>query len=177
MTSCNKIRPLISEYVDDTLDARRLAFVDSHLASCPDCRRMADDFRANKSVMSSMPLRQTSSAFDSALAQRIAAINDQRAKRSWLDRLADALRPSRTNVWRPAFATMSALAVVGMSVVFLTPTPIVPRQTAPSVTDTALIQQCVVQHRSYAEAQPLGDFSAQTLAQQYDGDGDADDAL
>jgi len=179
---CNKIRPLISEYIDDALDPRRSVEIDRHLASCPDCRQIADDFRANKSVMASMPLRQTSSGFDAALAQRLAAINQQKAKRSWLAGIAEALRPSRSNVWRPAFATMTAVTIVGSTIFALrvqTPPPTVRPTT--SAAELALIQQCVVQHRSYAEAQPLNDLPAQLLAQQVDNskqfDGDDDDVL
>jgi len=179
---CNKIRPLISEYIDGALDPRRSADVDSHLESCSECRQIAADFRANKSVMASMPLRQTSSNFDTALAQRIAAIAQQKAKRSWLARIGEALLPSRTNVWRPAFATVTAVTVVA-SVMFamrIPPTE-VRTHTMTSASEQALIQQCVVQHRSYAEAQPLNDFSAQALAQQVDNskqfDGDSDDVL
>jgi len=179
---CNKIRPLISEYIDEALDPRRSAEVDRHLTSCAECRQIADDFRANKSVLASMPLRQTSSNFDAALAQRIAAVNQQRAKQSWLARIAEALRPSRTNVWRPAFATMAAVTVVASTMFALRIQPSTPSvHPTTSAAEQALIQQCVVQHRSYAEAQPLNDFSAQALAQQVDNnkqfDGDDDDVL
>ena len=178
---CNKIRPLISEYIDGALDPRRSVEIDRHLASCAECRQMADDFRANKNVMASIPLRQTSSGFDSALALRLAAINQQRAKRSWFAGIAEALRPSRTNVWRPAFATMSAVAVVGFSVMLSMPHPTGDVPTTSTATEQAFIQQCVTQHRSYAEAQPLNDFPAQVLAGQEDNnkqfDGDDDDVL
>ena len=180
---CTKIKPLLSEYIDNALDPRRTAEVDRHLSTCPDCRQIAADFRANKNAMGSMPLRQTSSAFDAALAQRIAAINQQQAKRSWLSGLAEAFRPSRTNVFRPAFATVSAVAVVAISVMWLTPRQQVKMVTPPAATDTAFIQQCVTEHRSYAENQPLNDFSAQTLASmdtaqiQTGNDADADDTL
>ena len=179
---CNKIRPFISEYIDGALDPRRSVEIDRHLASCPECRQMADDFRANKNVMASMPLRQTSSGFDSALAQRIAAINQQRAKRSWLAGIAEAFRPSRSNVWRPAFATVTAVTIVGSTIFDMRiQTPVVAPTPSPTVSEQAFIQQCVTQHRSFAEAQPLNDFSAQALAGQVDNskqlDGDDDDVL
>lgn len=166
-TYCDKIRPLISEYIDDTLDARRKAEVVEHLPSCADCRRMAEDFRTNKSVMASLPLRQTSSGFDAALAARLAAVNEQRVRRSWLAGLADAFRPSRTNVWRPAFASIAAASIVAATVVMT-----IPQQTHPVLpivpASPSLIQQCVTQHRNYVESQPLTDLSAQTLAGQLD---------
>jgi anti-sigma factor RsiW len=162
---CKKIRPLLSEYVDGALDSGRAADVARHLPDCSECSNLLEDFRANKARLSSMPLRQTSTGFDAALAQRIAAINQQRTQRSWLAGLAEAFKPSRTNIWRPAVASIAAVGIVIGSVMWSSVTPTHPPQ--PNA-DPALIQQCIAQHRNYSESQPLTDLSAQTLADQLD---------
>lgn len=163
---CEKIKPLLSEYVDETLDAWRSAEIAKHLPTCASCRQLVEDFRANVNLLGSLPLKQTSTAFDSALARRLAAIQEERARRSWLAGIADAFRPSRTNVWRPAFATVAAVVIVGGGIYSTFPrTQII---TPPPTANSALIDQCVAEHRNYAESQPLSDFSAQTLADQED---------
>lgn len=162
---CEGMKPLLSEYVDGVLDSRRAAEVENHLAECPDCSELVQSFRRNKSLMSALPLRQTSSSFDADLARRIAALNAPSPRRSWLSGLADMFKyGSRT--WRPAFAAVAAVGVIaGSSLVFRHPGGhVVPQQ--PS--DPALIAQVVAQHQRYAEAQPLSDWSAQTLSKQLD---------
>ena len=43
--SCDKIEPWISAYIDGELDAQQSLIVEAHLASCPACQAVADDFR------------------------------------------------------------------------------------------------------------------------------------
>ena len=44
--NCKHIRPLLSAYLDDELDPTRRAEVADHLATCQECARVLDDFRA-----------------------------------------------------------------------------------------------------------------------------------
>jgi hypothetical protein len=43
MTNCQTIRPRLSEFADDVLDAQTRAVVEDHLATCPACAALADD--------------------------------------------------------------------------------------------------------------------------------------
>lgn len=43
MTTCESIRPTLSEYVDRHLDVIQADAVRTHLSICPDCRGLADD--------------------------------------------------------------------------------------------------------------------------------------
>ena len=45
---CAKAQRAISEYVDGTLDARRAAELERHVAECPACREVLADFRGMK---------------------------------------------------------------------------------------------------------------------------------
>jgi anti-sigma factor RsiW len=158
---CEQIRPLISEYVDDALEAGRRPLVEGHLHSCADCAALLEGFRANKARLASLALKQTSAGFDAALAQRIAALNAPPRRRSWLD--AFRMPSLGVAVLRPAVAGV-ALAGIAIGVVIHGITPRTSVEIQKPQPD--LISQCVAQHRSYVESQPLTDWSAQALAGQ-----------
>jgi predicted anti-sigma-YlaC factor YlaD len=42
---CTKAKKLISEYIDGSLDARKIAGLEQHLDRCPDCRELFKDFQ------------------------------------------------------------------------------------------------------------------------------------
>jgi hypothetical protein len=44
--NCKLIRPLLSTYHDGELDPAQRAKVEAHLAACPECRRVLDEYRA-----------------------------------------------------------------------------------------------------------------------------------
>lgn len=44
--NCERLRPLLSAYLDGELDPERYDLVVDHLAACPDCARLLGDFRA-----------------------------------------------------------------------------------------------------------------------------------
>jgi anti-sigma factor RsiW len=160
---CERLRPMISEYVDESLDSRRSAEIERHIAGCSDCMELVQSFRANKSLLSDLPLRQTSAGFEAELARRIAALNAPASRRSWMSSLGLVLRPAR-HPWRPAFAAVAVAGIVGASVmVGVRPA----KQSQPAV-DNALIAHIVAQHQGYVATQPLSDWSAQTLAGQLD---------
>ena len=46
MKSCQEYQELISRLLDDDLSAGEQSELERHIASCPDCRAMADAFRA-----------------------------------------------------------------------------------------------------------------------------------
>jgi len=45
MTDCSEIRTLLSEYLDDALDAKAKALADEHLRTCPACREELDSLK------------------------------------------------------------------------------------------------------------------------------------
>jgi anti-sigma factor RsiW len=163
---CEKIKPLLSEYVDGGLDARRARDLESHLSGCESCKELVESFRANKSLLASLPLRQTSTGFDAALAGRIAALAHPPRQRSWLADLAQSIWPAN-NALRPVM-TMVAAAGFVFAMAFIGPVLFVPHETDQTQADSALIAHCVEQHGNYVEAQPLADSSAQALAGQID---------
>jgi anti-sigma factor RsiW len=49
---------LITDYVDETIDAREQREVEQHLDACAECRRLVDDFREIRRLAGSLDVRQ-----------------------------------------------------------------------------------------------------------------------
>lgn len=43
---CNELVELVTEYLDDALDGERRASFDAHIAECPGCAEILEQFRA-----------------------------------------------------------------------------------------------------------------------------------
>jgi len=81
MTNCSEIRTLLSEYLDDALDAKVKALADEHLRSCPACREELDSLKA--------------------LVKDLGSIESVRAPADFLDQLHKRMeRPSRVSTLR-----------------------------------------------------------------------------
>lgn len=64
--NCEQIRELLEDYVLGALDAETQAMVEKHLATCTDCRRLADEYaemlnRLPEAVAAASPLRPPAS--------------------------------------------------------------------------------------------------------------------
>lgn len=81
MTDCSEIRTLLSEYLDDALDAKAKALADEHLGSCPACREELDSLKT--------------------LVKDLGSIESVRAPADFLDQLRKRMeRPSRLSTLR-----------------------------------------------------------------------------
>jgi hypothetical protein len=81
MTDCSEIRTLLSEYLDDALDAKAKALADEHLRSCPACREELDSLKT--------------------LVKDLGSIESVRAPADFLDKLHKRMeRPSRVSTLR-----------------------------------------------------------------------------
>ena len=81
MTDCSEIRTLLSEYLDDALDAKARALADEHLRSCPACRVELDSLKT--------------------LVKDLGSIESVRAPADFLDQLHKRMeRPSRVSTLR-----------------------------------------------------------------------------
>ncbi len=136
--------------------------VRKHLEACAACDALAKDFRTQRSALKLSPARPLSAGFDDRLAARISELNQNSGRLRWA-RFASIFSPIVSG-YRPALALGAAVIAIG-SVVSIRVTP--PLKPA-TPEDTALVSQCLAQHRSYAEAQPLADWSAQNLSTHVD---------
>jgi anti-sigma factor RsiW len=159
---CRKWNPLLNEFVNETLDENTAAPLRRHLEDCASCSALANDLRAQRSVLRHLSERPLSADFDDRLARRISKLNHDSGRLRWA-RLASLFSPVVSG-YRPALALgMAVIAVCGVIGI---------RMNAPlsraTPEDMALVTQCIAQHRSYAETQPLSDWSAQNLSSHVD---------
>ncbi len=81
MTDCSEIRNLLSEYLDDALDAKAKALADEHLRTCPACREELDSLKT--------------------LVKGIGSLESVKAPADFLDRLHKRMeRPSKISQMR-----------------------------------------------------------------------------
>ncbi len=177
--NCQSVKPLLSEFADETLDASAAWQVQTHLSGCPDCARISRDLETMKRMLSALPAQAPSAVFDAALAQRLAltrrpaaAPQVRSAPQPWHTKIASVFASqfaSPAQRLRPALA-LGLVIAAGSAAVFLpgqrstTLAPAVVRGADPS-----FVADCVAQHHRDAAAEPLADLSAQTLAGSLDG--------
>jgi len=82
MMDCSEIRNLLSEYLDDALDAKAKALTDEHLLACPACREELDSLKT--------------------LVKGIGAIESVKAPADFLDQLHIRIerRPKMSAIWK-----------------------------------------------------------------------------
>ena len=165
--TCETVRPLLSEFQDDGLEAATSWQIQTHLAECEGCARISRELSSVCQMLHVLPTRQPSTNFEASLAQRLALTRRPQSKPTWQTHLRQAFPSPR---FRPALALCAALTAAG--VIFFAPispvrTPDTPR-TAPAV-DHAFVADCVAQHRRDAAGEPLADMAAQNLAGRLDG--------
>jgi anti-sigma factor RsiW len=162
---CRKVQPLLSEYVDGTLQADTAWEVKLHVASCAVCARVADELAATATLLQSLPALEPSKDFAAALARRLADQVLTPKRPSSLRRLTETLvgwwsRP----VLRPALASGAALAALVPAALFLTyraaggiQPAARPSPAAPTASEGGVVEQLWKEHAAYASAEPLGD--------------------
>lgn len=162
--NCQTVKPLLSEFTDETLDASAAWQVQTHLSDCAECARISRDFDAAKRLLHALPSAVPSAGFDAALMQRLALTRRPVAPpQTWRIKLA-AVFATPPRSLRPALALGVAVVVAASAVFF----PVHPRTPAPALAvhsaDPAFVADCVAQHHRDTAAEPLADLSAQTLA-------------
>ncbi len=163
--NCQTVKPLLSEFAGETLDASAAWQVQTHLSGCAECARISRDFEAAKRMLQALPAAAPSAGFDAALMQRLALTRRPAAPaQTWRTQLA-AVFATPPRSLRPALALGAAAVMAGSAAFFF---PVHPTAPAPALAvhsaDPAFVADCVAQHHRDAAAEPLADLSAQTLA-------------
>lgn len=172
MTSnCETIQPLLSEFLDDQLDAQAAWEVQTHAAACAECAQVQRQLSALRCALRSLPAPGPSAGFDAALAERL-ALTRRPATLSgaalWKDRLAWLFVNPPARRLRPVLALGAAATASGLF--FLTtpaapPAPTtLPAAVPAAAVDHAFVAECVAQRRREAAGEPLADLAAQNLA-------------
>jgi hypothetical protein len=84
MTDCSEIRTLLSEYLDDALDAKAKALADEHLRSCPACREELDSLKTLVKDLGSMESVRAPADFLDQLHKRMERPSRVSTLREWL---------------------------------------------------------------------------------------------
>lgn len=109
--SCNRIQPLLSEFIDNKLSARATWEVDLHLAECHECTRLLNETRRTVDVLASSPRLEVSADFMERLQERIGDVEPATPRFGWLESVRSAFRPRLLPAWGAGLATC-ALAVI-----------------------------------------------------------------
>ena len=116
MKTCKHYERLISERLGQTLAAERERELEAHLACCEPCRTLADELARAQALLKSLPERETSPQFMSALRARLESV---RQPPLIVRRLRAGLRAGLDLVVRPRHAWQPA-AVAAFVVVVVT---------------------------------------------------------
>jgi anti-sigma factor RsiW len=180
MMNCQSVKPLLSDFADETLDASAMWQVQTHLSGCPECARISRDLEAMKRILFALPAQTPSAGFDSALTQRLALTRrPAAAPRTWHTKIAAVFAPrfaSPAQRLRPALALGLVIAAGSFAVLLPGQHPASTSAVAVRGADPAFVAECVAQHHRDAAAEPLADLSAQTLAGSLDGSAPPDAA-
>jgi len=113
MTDCSETRDLLSEYMDDALDAKAKALADEHLRTCPACREELDSLKT--------------------VVKRIGSFESVKAPADFLDQLHKRMerRPRISVIWERLFYPLRVkipLQLAGAAVMALIIFSILPLQ-------------------------------------------------
>lgn len=182
MMNCQNVKPLLTQFTDETLNAAAAWQVQTHLSGCAACAAAARDLAAVKRLMQTLPSKTPSAGFDAALAERLALTRRPASPLPlpWRTRLAHSLcsllaAPPRRS--RPALA-LGAILAAGIFTAAFTAHTAAPPAPAAAVrgADPSFVADCVAQHHRDAASEPLADLSAQTLAGSLDSSASSDSA-
>ena len=112
MTTCDQVRPQLSDYVDGHLDTARAAEVRAHVASCNECRSIADDLGRLRDAARSLGSVQPPAHVWLEIAGRIRLEGGAPAASTSARVLP---RPSRSDTWQ-WLGLAAALVVVTLGV-------------------------------------------------------------
>jgi anti-sigma factor RsiW len=79
MMTCQELVELVSDYVDDRLDAQVRERFEAHLGVCPDCREYVDQMRGSVRALGGLPEDALSAAARDELLRAFAGWEDQGA--------------------------------------------------------------------------------------------------
>jgi hypothetical protein len=83
MTDCSEIRNLLSEYMDDALDAKDKALADEHLRTCPACREELESLQSLVKELGAIPSVKAPSDFLDQLHKRMEQPSKLSKMRNW----------------------------------------------------------------------------------------------
>jgi anti-sigma factor RsiW len=158
--NCNTIQPRLSEYIDNALSARDTWEVDKHLADCNACTRALNEMRQTVSILTEAPRFEVSSDFMEKLHARIAVIEPEPPRVTWLASVRELFRPRVLPAWG---AAMGACALALIMLMPRTPVAVGGKIFDSKPQPVSLVQTARNQNVALAATNPLGDPAAAAL--------------
>lgn len=159
--TCKKAESLVTEFIDNTLSARETWELDKHFAECNACMLILNETRRAVALLSGAPRFEVSDDFISNLQARIVKVDQQPAKRAWVENLRELFRPRV----RPLWGVVGAACLL-MALVIAQRVPDAPRTdvTAASSPTARLVQTARMQSIALSASDPFGDTAAASVA-------------
>lgn len=129
---------LITDYVDETLNAAERASVERHLSDCAECRRLVDDFREIRRVAGSLEFREPPARAWLRLERAITIEQQHAAETGSAEASPYRSTVARVRTWM-AFAAAAAVLVVA-TVAGLRYVMTSPRNAAPTAAGSSAAQ-------------------------------------
>jgi anti-sigma factor RsiW len=160
--NCQNAKPLISEYIDNSLSARDTWELDKHFAECNPCALQLNEMRETVNVLAAAPRFEVPNDFMAKLQGRISALEPETPRQTWITNLREFFRPGFV---RPAWG--AALGTAALALIILFPRPSVttaPQGVIAPPMDHNLVSVTRTQNISMAASDPLGDTAAASMA-------------
>lgn len=158
---CDKIEPMLSEFIDNALSARDTWEVDRHLAECHECQLTLNEMKRTIELLHDVPAFAVSDAFESKLHARLSNLQPKQDHLLWMKGLSRMFRPRLL----PAWGAASVVGVVLMMMVLFNQKPIrTINGNTFSSTEANIVQQAKVQNMAFTAANPLEDISIANLS-------------
>jgi len=158
--NCNTIQPRLSEYIDNALSARDTWEVDKHLGDCNAFTRALNELRQTVSILTDAPRFEVSSDFMEKLHARIAVIEPEPPRVTWLASVREMFRPRVLPAWG---AAMGACALALIVLMPRTSVGVGVKEFSPKQPTVSLVQTARNQSVALAATNPLGDPAAAAL--------------
>ena len=111
---CKAVEPLLSEYIDNRLSARRTLELERHISECHSCSRVYNELRRTVVLVASAPRASVSDDFMSSLQARLETREPSPARAAWVENIRALFRPRALPAWGAAAAAAALAAFLLM---------------------------------------------------------------
>ena len=109
---CRELEPLISEWIDGTLERKTATRVERHLALCLDCRGLADDLRRIVRGAAALEPPSPPDAVWRELHREVAEVTSRPRRTILADRTRPGNARPRSDIWRSLVGLAAAAGIV-----------------------------------------------------------------
>ncbi len=159
--NCNRIQPLLSEFIDGRLSARETWEIDRHIAICNVCANFHTELKMTVIAVQCAEIYSVSDNFAAILQSRLATVNPKCSRSFWLSNLLEMMRP----FLRPS--PQMGYGVCALAILVLLPLQFRSEQISPLVAtqhDTVFVHASRTHAIAITATDPFGDTAATSMA-------------